>query len=329
MQSAPRDLDLRLIADNDRFAAFFYREISRKLDAAARDQEEARFSPLLGARVRDVPLHPAVFIDADETIESAGADNARDQDSTRCSCATARASASADRQQSRQSGDPRAHADRRRASPAWRNTRSSRATSTISSSRALLRMTKHNKRRVAVVDNGEYVGVLEDIDLLELHRRQLADGRGAHRPRLDRDDLAAAAGAIERQVRMLRRQGVQGRSRRRDRLRPQPPPVRQAVRHDRFALDPRTRLPDRHGPEGRGEQTMRTDQDNGLILPEPVDEADLKAFRAAFTGALERFGFPPCPGERDGRQPAMVEDGRPTIEPTSPLARRARRARRR
>ena len=59
---APRDLILKLIAHNDRFAAFFYREISRKLEAAARDQEAARFSPLLGARVRDIPLHPATFI---------------------------------------------------------------------------------------------------------------------------------------------------------------------------------------------------------------------------------------------------------------------------
>ena len=33
-------------------------------------------------------------------------------------------------------------------------------------STALLRMTKHNKRRVAVVRGGEFVGVLEDIDLL-------------------------------------------------------------------------------------------------------------------------------------------------------------------
>jgi CBS domain-containing protein len=51
------------------------------------------------------------------------------------------------------------------------------------------------------------------------------------------------------------------------------------------------------GSEGRGEQTMRTDQDNGLILAGPVDPAELKAFRRDFSGALERFGFPPCPGE--------------------------------
>ena len=50
------------------------------------------------------------------------------------------------------------------------------------------------------------------------------------------------------------------------------------------------------GSEGRGEQTIRTDQDNGLILSEPVDEAKLQEFRDAFSGALAQFGFPPCPG---------------------------------
>ncbi len=50
------------------------------------------------------------------------------------------------------------------------------------------------------------------------------------------------------------------------------------------------------GSEGRGEQTTRTDQDNGFILTEPVDAGALDAFRTGFSAALERFGFPPCPG---------------------------------
>jgi len=49
------------------------------------------------------------------------------------------------------------------------------------------------------------------------------------------------------------------------------------------------------GSEGRREQTLRTDQDNGLILAGPVDSAALDAFRSDFSGALADFGFPPCP----------------------------------
>ena len=57
------------------------------------------------------------------------------------------------------------------------------------------------------------------------------------------------------------------------------------------------------GSEGRGEQTFRTDQDNGLILSEPVPEAELEKFRAGVFDALEQCGFPPCPGEVMVRNP--------------------------
>src|SRR5262249_59927766 len=57
------------------------------------------------------------------------------------------------------------------------------------------------------------------------------------------------------------------------------------------------------GSEGRGEQTVRTDQDNGLLLATPVPAQDLATFRADFTAALERFGFPPCPGDVMVRNP--------------------------
>jgi CBS domain-containing protein len=50
------------------------------------------------------------------------------------------------------------------------------------------------------------------------------------------------------------------------------------------------------GSEGRGEQTVRTDQDNGLLLAGPVPEGEIAMFREAFSGALRHFGFPPCPG---------------------------------
>lgn len=51
------------------------------------------------------------------------------------------------------------------------------------------------------------------------------------------------------------------------------------------------------GSEGRGEQLLKTDQDNGLILRDgytPPD--DLDAICQRFSGALADFGYPECPG---------------------------------
>jgi len=51
------------------------------------------------------------------------------------------------------------------------------------------------------------------------------------------------------------------------------------------------------GSEGRGEQLLKTDQDNALLLRDGyVPPDDLPAICARFSEALARFGYPPCPG---------------------------------
>lgn len=50
------------------------------------------------------------------------------------------------------------------------------------------------------------------------------------------------------------------------------------------------------GSEGRGEQILKTDQDNALVLADGVADDGLPALAAAFGDALASFGYPPCPG---------------------------------
>ena len=51
------------------------------------------------------------------------------------------------------------------------------------------------------------------------------------------------------------------------------------------------------GSEGRGEQLLKTDQDNGLLLRDGyAPPADLEAICRRFSAVLERFGYPECPG---------------------------------
>src|SRR4029077_6383559 len=68
----PRPTILALIRDNPGFAAFFYSEISRKLDSYSRRQQPEGMESVLRARVHDARGHPAVFIDGTATIEAAG-----------------------------------------------------------------------------------------------------------------------------------------------------------------------------------------------------------------------------------------------------------------
>ncbi|MEO8543225.1 MAG: DUF294 nucleotidyltransferase-like domain-containing protein [Burkholderiaceae bacterium] len=50
------------------------------------------------------------------------------------------------------------------------------------------------------------------------------------------------------------------------------------------------------GSEGRGEQTLKTDQDNGLLLRDGYTFDEMPDLAASFTSALFDFGYPLCPG---------------------------------
>ena len=154
-----------------------------------------------------------------------------------------------------------------------------------------------------MLSEGAYIGVLEDIDLLSF----LAGNSRLVAARIDRAtsvaDLALGASEIESQTRMLRRQGVKI-----EVVCEIVSDLNRRLLAKLFRLVAPRSIAEKGclivmGSEGRGEQTVRTDQDNGLILSEPVPEADLEAFRRDFTQALERFGFPPCPGDVMVRNP--------------------------
>ena len=50
------------------------------------------------------------------------------------------------------------------------------------------------------------------------------------------------------------------------------------------------------GSEGRGEQILKTDQDNALLLRDGYEPLDIPAVSARFNDALREFGYPACPG---------------------------------
>jgi CBS domain-containing protein len=51
------------------------------------------------------------------------------------------------------------------------------------------------------------------------------------------------------------------------------------------------------GSEGRGEQILKTDQDNALLLRDGYQHPDLAEIAARFNTALSELGYPQCPGK--------------------------------
>ena len=172
---------------------------------------------------------------------------------------------------------------------------------------ALLLMTKHDKRRLAIRSNGDYVGFLEDIDILGLFagNSQLIPGR------IDRahglDDLASAVRDIQAQVERLHRQGLKV-----DVIAEITSDLNRRLFKKLFDMVAPSTIRQNGclllmGSEGRGEQTVRTDQDNALLLAEEVPAGDIAQFREAFSDTLDAFGFPLCPGNVMVRNPVWSQ----------------------
>ncbi|HEX2136268.1 MAG TPA: DUF294 nucleotidyltransferase-like domain-containing protein [Microvirga sp.] len=290
----PRDLLLNLVRRNPGFAAFFYADISRKLDIFAQSHTSGGVESVLRARVRDARRGAAVFIDGAATIADAG-HRMRDsdinalfvQDGGRVGVVT---------------GMNLSKAAILRRLPLDTPIREVCHFDVVSVDEddfvfeALLLMTRHNKRRLAITAGGPYVGFLEDIDILGLFagNSQLIPGRIDRARNLD--DLNSAARDIQAQVERLHRQGIKvdviaeitsdlNRRLFRKLFEMVAPP---SIRQNGCLL--------LMGSEGRGEQTIRTDQDNALLLAEDVPAEELDAFRRDFSGSLAAFGFPACPG---------------------------------
>ncbi|WP_262267380.1 DUF294 nucleotidyltransferase-like domain-containing protein, partial [Microvirga yunnanensis] len=172
---------------------------------------------------------------------------------------------------------------------------------------ALLLMTKHDKRRLAIRSNGDYLGFLEDIDILGLFagNSQLIPGRIERARSID--DLAAATRDIQTQVERLHRQGIKV-----DVIAEMTSDLNRRLFRRVFEMSAPPTVRETGclllmGSEGRGEQTVRTDQDNAILLDRDVPASDLARFRDAFSSALDGFGFPPCPGNVMVRNPVWSQ----------------------
>jgi len=291
----PRDVLMSLIRRNPDFAVFFYNDISSKLAEVARTEKGGQgLEGVLRSRIRDARLRPPTFIEATATIEDteqrmsdAEVNSLLVRDGARTGIVTRTNLSKAVILSKMPLATPIGECT------SWALIAVDEDDFVFD---ALIAMTRHNKRRLVVNRGGEPVGILEDIDILGLFagNSQLIPGR------IDRArslaDLSVAAHDIQSQVERLHRQGVKVR---------EIAAITSDLNRQLFRKLFDMLAPDSirevgclfvMGSEGRGEQTVRTDQDNGLLLGRAVPEADLTRFRTDFQEALAAFGFPPCPG---------------------------------
>jgi len=162
---------------------------------------------------------------------------------------------------------------------------------------ALATLIKHKVHRVLVTEGENISGILEALDLFGFLSNQSYQINEQILAAQDIDSLKAAAAQITRLITLLHRSGTKVNM------------IARLVQELNLRLFERTWYfiapPDLvansclfvMGSEGRGEQLLKTDQDNGLVLRDGyVCSVDLAEVCRKFSAALADFGYPECPG---------------------------------
>ena len=162
---------------------------------------------------------------------------------------------------------------------------------------ALLTMTRYRIHRLPVMDqNGDVVGILGQSDMLAHigHHSQLISIQIEQAK--DLSSLDTAVELIGRYIRAQHQNGVKTGNISR---------MVQTLNAQVFTKLWQLIVPDEvmtntclivMGSEGRGEQIMRTDQDNALILRDGYTHPDLAQFADTFNHHLADLGYPLCEG---------------------------------
>jgi len=160
-----------------------------------------------------------------------------------------------------------------------------------------LSLIQKNIKRVAVIDNGKIIGMLEQIDILSYfaNHSRLATVKIEKAKTIE--SLREASLDYISIVKKLHAQGVKARY-----IAKLISEINRKVFARLFEMILPVAL---HkdcalivmGSEGRGEQILRTDQDNGLIVRDGVDIEVYCTHMKKFTEILITFGYPPCDGD--------------------------------
>ncbi|AIB10621.1 hypothetical protein ABAZ39_01020 [Azospirillum argentinense] len=295
----PRPILLELAHENAAFGAVIQQEFADRLSALANERSNRETAALTMARIREAYLRPPVFVEAGASLRDAAAAMKRDQASSVLV----------------RDGDPKkggrvgilTGTDLRdlvvlEGRPVDSPVGPLARYELLALDRddllfnALILMTKHSVRRLVITEQGAVVGLLEQTDLLAV----LSNHSQVVALKVDRaatpEDLGRASQDIVGLIRTLHGTGVKVSF-----IADLVTELNRKIFRRLFELlAPPDLLANSclivMGSEGRGEQLLKTDQDNGLILRDGYDCPSLSQVTGAFTRHLVEFGYPPCPG---------------------------------
>jgi CBS domain-containing protein len=181
---------------------------------------------------------------------------------------------------------------------------------------AMITMTKQKMKRVMVCEGNDAVGMLDMTQILSAfsthsHVLTLSIARAS-----SIEELALAANKQRQLVESLLNNGIRTRF-----VMELISAVNEQIIEKAFELVVPPSLHDDVclivlGSEGRGEQILKTDQDNALIIKDGLNIPELPSIMNTLTHTLQQLGYPLCPGKVMVNNPEWVkhsEDWKKTV----------------
>ncbi len=161
---------------------------------------------------------------------------------------------------------------------------------------ALLLFTKYSVKRLVVVEGDKIVGILEQLDLLSHFANHTHLIAASIERATSIDELHSIQRSILQVVRSLTSKGVRVRY-----VSKLVSELNAKVYRKVYEMVLPKALQEKcalivMGSEGRGEQVLRTDQDNALIIRDGEDESVFEPYMMQLNENLLRLGFPKCSG---------------------------------
>ncbi|MEZ0323762.1 MAG: putative nucleotidyltransferase substrate binding domain-containing protein [Hydrogenothermaceae bacterium] len=162
---------------------------------------------------------------------------------------------------------------------------------------AIIVMMKHNIKRVVVKDEEDkIVGVLNEVDILSQYSNQPQFIAIKIEKSKSIDELKNISQSFVNTVRILHREGLRTRH-----IMRFVSEINEKIFKKLFDMLALEKLKENSclivmGSEGRQEQILKTDQDNGLILVDGFEDTYIEDFAIKFNQALKELGYPECKG---------------------------------
>lgn len=290
----PKTLFLELIKTNDAFKTFYLEDIATRLQALRKQSQQTEFTEFLTARIGDIFIHSPYIVEGTTPIVKAVA-----------GMEAVKATAILVKHQQHigivTDSDLRHHIIL--GGVLLQEPIANIATyKLITIERddflfnALLMMTRHSIKRLVVTHNKNICGTIEQIDLLSYFSNHAYLLSVQIEKASSIEELKSTTDGMVNIVRTLHHKGIKARYIAR---------IISELNAKVFAKVFELIIPQEWhsnvalivmGSEGREEQIIRTDQDNGLIIKDDFYADGLEEKMTQFSKALQSLGFPECPG---------------------------------